>query len=321
MSLCSTLKIGLVNAHGTATLFNDQMESLAIERAGLGDVPVNALKGYFGHTMGAAGLLETILTMHALERHIIIGTRGYEERGVSGKIHVAAETEATNKTSFIKTISGFGGCNAAVLVEKKCETIGLCSDPTKENVDWQTMHQVKITPGFFSVDERKETFADADKPILTHLYKSSGCNYPKFYKMDGLSKLGFVASLLLAGRQGERPALDDGCAVVLFNRSSSIASDRKYLASIADKDNYFPSPSVFIYTLPNIVTGEIAIHHGLHGETSFYILPQKDPEVQREIVEATLRATGTRQMITGWIDYEDENHFEAELSLIERKDN
>lgn len=319
MSLCSTLKIGLVNAHGTATLFNDQMESLAIERVGLGDVPVNALKGYFGHTMGAAGLLETILTMHALERHIIIGTRGYEERGVSGKIHVAAETEATDKTSFIKTISGFGGCNAAVLMEKVDN--GDTHSSKINTTAWQTMRQVKIAPGFFSVDERKETFADADKPMLTHLYKSSGCNYPKFYKMDGLSKLGFVASLLLAGRQGERPALDDGCAVVLFNRSSSIASDRKYLASIADKDNYFPSPSVFIYTLPNIVTGEIAIHHGLHGETSFYVIPQKDPEVQREIVEATLRATATRQMITGWIDYEDENHFEAELSLIERKDN
>ena len=70
--------LAFVNAHGTATLFNDQMESIAIQRAGLSEVPTDALKGYFGHTLGAAGVLETILSMKAVDDHTIIGTLGYE---------------------------------------------------------------------------------------------------------------------------------------------------------------------------------------------------------------------------------------------------
>lgn len=83
--------LAFVNAHGTATLFNDQMESIAIQRAGLSNVPTDALKGYFGHTLGAAGVLETILSMKAVDDHTIIGTLGYEELGVSGKVNVSAE--------------------------------------------------------------------------------------------------------------------------------------------------------------------------------------------------------------------------------------
>ena len=78
--------LALVNAHGTATMFMDQMESVAIQRAGLAGMLVNSLKGYYGHTLGAAGVLETVLTMHALDDHTLIGTRGFEELGVSGKI-------------------------------------------------------------------------------------------------------------------------------------------------------------------------------------------------------------------------------------------
>ena len=112
-----TDQLALLNAHGVASLFMDQMESVAIERAGLAEVPVNSLKGFFGHTLGAAGVLETVLTMYALERGTIFGTVGYEELGVSGRIKVAAQQQATDKRCFIKMLSGFGGCNAALLVE------------------------------------------------------------------------------------------------------------------------------------------------------------------------------------------------------------
>ena len=70
--------IAFINAHGTATLFNDQMEAIAIHRAELQDIPVNALKGYVGHTLGAAGIMETILCMKAVDDHTVLGTRGYE---------------------------------------------------------------------------------------------------------------------------------------------------------------------------------------------------------------------------------------------------
>lgn len=110
--------LAFINAHGTGTLFNDEMEAKAIERAGLIDVPVNSYKGYFGHTMGAAGILESILSMMAVDDHTILGTKGFEELGVSKRLDVVGKHRHTDKKAFIKLISGFGGTNAAVLFRK-----------------------------------------------------------------------------------------------------------------------------------------------------------------------------------------------------------
>lgn len=113
--------IALINAHGTATLYNDEMEAKAIARAELLSVPVNSLKGYYGHTMGAAGVVETIITMMALDENLILGTKGFETLGVSKRLDISNEHRSTNKHSFIKLISGFGGCNAAMLFRKEGE--------------------------------------------------------------------------------------------------------------------------------------------------------------------------------------------------------
>ena len=107
-----------VNVHGTSTLYNDEMEAIAIDRAGLLDVPVNALKGTFGHTMGAAGILESILSMHAVEAGLVLPTRGFSERGVSRPVRVSAAAGQTDKRAFVKLLSGFGGVNGALLFRK-----------------------------------------------------------------------------------------------------------------------------------------------------------------------------------------------------------
>ena len=111
-------QIAFINTHGTATVYNDEMESVAIERAGLSHVPVNGLKGYYGHTMGAAGILETILSMYAIDEHNILATRGYETIGVTHSLVLSNQNQATDKHMFIKLLSGFGGCNAALLFAK-----------------------------------------------------------------------------------------------------------------------------------------------------------------------------------------------------------
>ena len=111
-------KIAFINAHGTATLYNDEMESFAIERAGLSKVPVNGLKGYYGHTMGAAGIMETILSMQAIDDHNILATKGYETIGVTHPLVLSNQNQPTEKQAFIKLLSGFGGCNAALLFAK-----------------------------------------------------------------------------------------------------------------------------------------------------------------------------------------------------------
>ncbi len=107
--------IAFINVHGTATLYNDEMESIAIDRANLKHIPVNGLKGYYGHTMGAAGLLESILSQMAIEKKTILKTKGFEELGVSRNICVTDSVLSTDKKSFVKLLSGFGGCNIALL--------------------------------------------------------------------------------------------------------------------------------------------------------------------------------------------------------------
>lgn len=317
--------LALVNAHGTATLFNDQMESVAIQRAALSDVPANALKGYFGHTLGAAGILETILSMKAIEDHTISGTRGYEELGVSGKVDISPDNRPTSKHAFIKMLSGFGGCNATLLAteterQDKGEENDMHAGEPRIGHTTQTVH---ITPNgaWLNGEPLHTEETNNTTSLLTSLYKKYAGDYPKYYKMDGLCRLGFVASELLLQAEGkERFTPCEDRAVVLFNHSSSISADRKYLESIEDESNYYPSPSVFVYTLPNIVTGEIAIRNHYHGETSFYILPHKDEQQMREAIESTFVDTTTQSVLTGWIDYEDEHHFEAELRIVERQD-
>jgi len=107
-----------INAHGTATPYNDEMESIAFERAGLTQIPVNSLKGYYGHTLGAAGVLETILTLEAAHHNQLIKSAGFSEHGVSGKISIIKEHKNTPIKNILKTASGFGGCNAAALFAK-----------------------------------------------------------------------------------------------------------------------------------------------------------------------------------------------------------
>lgn len=307
--------LAFVNAHGTATLFNDQMESIAIQRAGLSNVPTNALKGYFGHTLGAAGVLETILSMKTVDDHTIIGTRGYKELGVSGKVNVFAENRPTDKKTFIKMLSGFGGCNATMLASKESATFRKEKHSIKT---FTTTHRVSISTTEVIVDGTPLSIEQGSNGLLTNIYKQKIGEYPKYYKMDGLCRLGFVASELLL--QAEENVRFKDCydrAVVLFNRSSSISSDKKFLKSIQDKENYFPSPSVFVYTLPNIVTGEIAIRNHYYGETSFYILPSKNERQMNEVLETVFVDTQCKSVLTGWIDYEDGEHFEADLMLIE----
>ena len=115
---CKPEELAFVNVHGTSTLYNDEMESIAVDRAGLLDVPVNALKGTFGHTMGAAGILESILSLRAVDAGLVLPTRGFSELGVSRPVKVSATMAKTDKQAFVKLLSGFGGVNGALLFRK-----------------------------------------------------------------------------------------------------------------------------------------------------------------------------------------------------------
>jgi len=114
----SAEELAFVNVHGTATRYNDQMEAIALNRAGLQDVPVNALKGIFGHTMGAAGILESIVSMKACDAGVVLPTQGFSQMGVEPAVNVSAQERKTDKKAFVKLLSGFGGVNGALLFRK-----------------------------------------------------------------------------------------------------------------------------------------------------------------------------------------------------------
>lgn len=111
----TTADIGFVSAHGTATLYNDEMEAKALHHAGLAEVPVNSLKGYYGHTLGAAGLIEAIISMQAMKAGVVLPTKGFEIPGVSMPVNVHNTLVQKTSRHFLKTVSGFGGCNAAMV--------------------------------------------------------------------------------------------------------------------------------------------------------------------------------------------------------------
>lgn len=111
-------QVDFVSLHGTATLYNDDMESKAINLAELQSAPVNSLKGYYGHTLGAAGLVESVISVHALRENLLIPTKGFETPGTAENINVCSTLQQASLKTCLKTASGFGGCNAAVVWEK-----------------------------------------------------------------------------------------------------------------------------------------------------------------------------------------------------------
>lgn len=111
-------KIDFVSAHGTATIYNDEMESIALSRSDLLNIPVNSFKGYIGHTLGAAGVIETVLCILSMENNLLIKSLGFENIGVTQPLNIIEENKSASINSCLKVASGFGGCNAAILIQK-----------------------------------------------------------------------------------------------------------------------------------------------------------------------------------------------------------
>jgi len=180
-------------------------------------------------------------------------------------------------------------------------------------------HYVYITPDTVKVNGKTLEHKEKASALLTELYRAHVGDYPKFFKMDTLSKLGFMASeLLLQSENSSRFEPREDRAVVLFNQNASLQADTNYQATIQDAEQFFPSPAAFVYTLPNIVTGEIAIRNKYFGETSFIVLEGFDPKTMaRELLNA-FQDPMTQSILGGWLDCTDENHFDARVFLLEK---
>ncbi len=159
---------------------------------------------------------------------------------------------------------------------------------------------------------------------LTGLYRSQIGDWPKFFKMDTLSKAGFVASELLLKKVGEHRLEGEeythSRAIVLFGSTASLCADRNYQETIQDRDNYYPSPALFVYTLPNIVTGEIAIRNHWRGETSFYVLEAPDAAQMAFHLACAFDDPETESILAGWVDSRNNDDYQVFMTLIDRED-
>ena len=147
-----------------------------------------------------------------------------------------------------------------------------------------------------------EATPDKETNFLSAFYRSLGINYAKFFKMDNLSKAGLLASELLLQDCPDREKSKEDMAIVLWNSTSSLDTDCRYQKTIEAGENYFPSPSEFVYTLPNIVTGEIAIRNKIVGETAFYISEKFDAEALFRSVSALFAQSDATRVLCGWAD-------------------
>ncbi|PZR18277.1 MAG: 3-oxoacyl-ACP synthase [Flavobacterium psychrophilum] len=164
--------------------------------------------------------------------------------------------------------------------------------------DYCTIEQGRI------VHNGQEVFAAPDAEFADfakQAYKHAETDYAKFFKMDNLSKLSFLAAdLLLKGQPADG---SNNTALLFANASSSLDTDVKYNASIADKDNYFPSPAVFVYTLPNICMGEISIRYKLYTENSFFIFEAFNPDFFEAYAQILLDTGKADKVLCGWVEF------------------
>ncbi len=150
--------------------------------------------------------------------------------------------------------------------------------------------------------------------FLKSLYKHLNLKYGKYFKMDLLSKLGFLsAEILLDGVEGIKSETDE-VAIVLANKSSSLNTDANYQKSISE----IPSPAVFVYTLPNIVIGEISIRHKLYGEHMFFVQQEYKKEELLKYTESLFNETNTKFAIVGWLEVNMNNEYNAQLMLCSK---
>lgn len=181
-------------------------------------------------------------------------------------------------------------------------------------MEMRVSHEIEITPTSVILDGQPIAVNETGEKMLVELYRRYVGDYPKFFKMDTLARLGFIAAEIVLKQQGQTCNSQQPTAIILANRSASIKNDTDYLATISD-GNYYPSPALFVYTLPSIVTGEIAIRHHIQGETSFYVLD--NPEQLEPIVQSTL---ATRHspfvLLAGWCECSEANMFNAKLQII-----
>jgi len=158
---------------------------------------------------------------------------------------------------------------------------------------------------------------DEFSEFIKAAYKSFGTNYPKFFKMDTLSKLAFLAADVLLKSENFNGEEENDIAIVFSNKSSSLDTDRKHQKSIDNNEDYYPSPAIFVYTLPNICVGEISIKYKLFSENSFFIFDNFNAQHLLDYSNSLLSTGKTEKVLCGWVELNG-NQYDAYLYLVSK---
>ncbi len=152
------------------------------------------------------------------------------------------------------------------------------------------------------------------KDFLKNIYKFLNIKYSKYFKMDDLSKLAFLTSEILLNKV----RFDHkNVGIVFSNSASSLDTDRKHQNSINDSDNYFPSPAIFVYTLPNIGIGEISIRHGIKSENAFFIFEKFNADFHQKYESILINNDKCESVLSGWVNV-DKGNYEAFVYLVSK---
>lgn len=279
--------IGFVNTHGTATRYNDEMESKAIAWACLDNKPLNSIKGYIGHTLGASGVVETIICAEELKLGIAFGTKGFAESDTPHKLTLSSDNQSFEKQCCVKTASGFGGCNAAIVLEKEERVVHKdCNVRFYRQVAEYTLAQSDLE------------FAD----FIRAEFKSFGDSNMKFYKMSDMSKALYVAVENLLKIEGFNDVEQTRRAIILANKSASLDADVIHQRILNKRLPEGASPAVFVYTLANVAVGEICIRHKIQGDNTFFI-EDRDSGLVQKYATSLIENDKADAVIYGWCEY------------------
>lgn len=156
--------------------------------------------------------------------------------------------------------------------------------------------------------------------FLASAYRSNGVNYPKYFKMDNLAKASILGAHYIFSEIEEKiQAKSENISICLSNSSSSLDTDLKHLKSVEDPSNFFPSPAVFVYTLPNIGLGEICIKYKIKGENCFYVFEKFNAEFLKQKTQISFAEGNTEMMLAGWTELL-ENEIDILLFLVEKSE-
>ncbi|MFK7799502.1 MAG: 3-oxoacyl-ACP synthase [Aureispira sp.] len=160
--------------------------------------------------------------------------------------------------------------------------------------------------------------ADKEQPFgkfIKQAYRQLDWHYPKFHKMDRLCKLATVTARILLQNGVLEGYKSEDIAIVIANKTATYHTDSKHIASIQDRDHYYPSPAVFVYTLPNILVGELSIQYKIKGASAFFIQEEKNLPFLFDYSQLLLESGAAKICLTGWVEYT-ETHYNSELHLL-----